>query len=76
MTSDLPRRVHEHREGILDGFTKRYGVKMLVWYEDFPDIRDAIQREKTIKGYPRRWKLNLVEGTNPNWRDLYDEIAW
>ena len=76
VTSDLPRRVHEHREGILDGFTKRYGVKMLVWYEDFPDIRDAIQREKTIKGYPRRWKLNLVEGMNPDWRDLYDEIAW
>ena len=76
VTSRLSRRVHEHREGVLDGFTKRYGVKMLVWYEDYPDIRDAIQREKTIKGYSRRWKLNLIEAVNPDWRDLYDEIAW
>jgi putative endonuclease len=76
VTSDLSGRVWEHREGVLPGFTKRYGVKTLVWYEAFGDIRDAIQREKTIKKYPRAWKLNLIEGVNPEWRDLYEDIAW
>jgi putative endonuclease len=76
VTSDLSGRVWEHREGVLPGFTKRYGVKMLVWYEAFDDIRDAIQREKTIKKYPRAWKLNLIEGMNPEWGDLYGDIAW
>ena len=76
VTSDLPGRVWEHREGVLDGFTKRYAVKMLVWYEAFDDIRDAIQREKTIKKYSRAWKINLIEAMNPQWRDLYEDIVW
>ncbi len=76
VTSDLPRRVWEHGEGVLDGFTKRYGVKTLVWYEAFDDISGAIQREKTIKKYPRAWKINLIEAMNPEWRDLYEDIAW
>ncbi len=76
VTSDLSGRVWEHREGVLPGFTKQYGVKMLVWYEAFDDIRDEIQREKTIKKYPRAWKLNLIEGMNPEWRDLYEDIVW
>ncbi len=76
VTSDLSGRVWEHREGVMEGFTKRYGVKMLVWYEAFDDIRDAIQREKTIKKYPRAWKINLIEGMNPDWRDLYENTVW
>ena len=76
VTSDLSGRVWEHREGVLPGFTKKYNVKMLVWYEAFDDISDAIQREKTIKKYPRAWKLNLIEEMNPDWRDLYEDIVW
>ncbi|PWE18757.1 GIY-YIG nuclease [Marinicauda salina] len=75
VTNDLIRRVYEHREGLGDGFTRRYGVKMLVWYETFGDVRLAIQREKTIKKYPRRWKLNLIEAMNPDWRDLWEDIV-
>lgn len=75
VTSDLVRRVWEHREGIRGGFTKRYGVKMLVWYEDFGDILLAIQREKTIKKYPREWKINLIKAMNPAWRDLWEDIS-
>jgi putative endonuclease len=76
VTSDLSDRVWEHREGVLPGFTKRYGVKTLVWHKAFDDIRDAIQREKTIKKYPRAWKINLIEAMNPDWRDLYEDIVW
>ena len=64
VTNDLIRRVHEHRESAADGFTKRYGVKVLVHFET-TDIRVAIQREKNIKKWPRRWKLRLIEETNP-----------
>ena len=76
VTSDLSGRAWEHREGVLPGFTKMYSVKMLVWYEAFDDITDAIQREKTIKKYPRAWKLNLIEALHPDWRDLYEDIVW
>jgi len=72
VTGDLPRRVGEHKSGVHKGFVKRYGVNMLVWYDAFQDVRDAIQREKTIKKWPRRWKLNLIEERNPDWRDLYE----
>jgi putative endonuclease len=75
VTSDLVRRIHEHREGAADGFTKRYGVKRLVYFETFTDIRTAIQRERNLKHWIRQWKLALVEKANPDWRDLFAEIV-
>ena len=75
VTSDLQRRAWEHREGVVGGFTAKYGVRQLVWYRDYPDIRDAIDDEKRIKRWHRKWKLALIEGMNPQWRDLYDEIG-
>jgi len=74
VTSDLPGRMYEHREGLVPGFTRRYGVKLLVWYENHRRIEDAIQREKTLKHWLRKWKLALIEKTNPRWRDLYTEM--
>ncbi|MBS7543166.1 GIY-YIG nuclease family protein [Ancylobacter oerskovii] len=74
VTSDLVRRIWEHREGLADGFTKRYGLKTLVHFERFDDIASAIQREKTMKHWPRAWKVRLIHAGNPQWRDLYDEI--
>jgi putative endonuclease len=74
VTSDLPRRAFEHREGVIDGFTKRYGLKRLVYYEDFDDIRDAIQREKNMKHWPRAWKVRLIHAMNPDWSDLYEML--
>ena len=74
VTSDLERRIHEHREGQTRGFASKYGCKQLVWYEEFFDIRDAIQREKTLKRWYRQWKIDLIEGFNPDWRDLYYEL--
>jgi putative endonuclease len=75
VTSNLARRAWEHREGVVAGFTKRYGLKRLVYYEAFDDIRDAIQREKTIKHYSRAWKVGLILETNRDWRDLYEDLA-
>ncbi len=74
VTSDLPKRAYEHREGLAPGFTRTYGCKMLVWYEAHETIPAAIQREKTIKHYVRQWKLNLIEELNPNWDDLYETL--
>jgi putative endonuclease len=74
-TNDLVRRVYEHREGFVRGFTKRYGVKMLVYYEQHDTPAAAIQREKNIKHWPREWKIDLIISINPDWRDLYDEIT-
>ena len=71
VTSNLAKRVYEHKEGLVDGFTKEYGVDQLVYFEKADDITSAIQREKTIKKYPRRWKLNLIKKLNPGWVDLY-----
>ncbi|MBW7852494.1 MAG: GIY-YIG nuclease family protein [Rhodospirillales bacterium] len=71
VTSDLPGRVWQHREGLGDGFTARHGCKMLVWYEVHDDMAAAIAREKRIKGGSRARKLALIEGLNPGWRDLY-----
>ncbi|UGY20400.1 GIY-YIG nuclease family protein [Bradyrhizobium septentrionale] len=73
--SDLVRRVFEHRSGFVDGFTKRYGLKQLVYFEQFDDIRTAIQREHTIKHWPRAWKVRTIVATNPNWDDLYVTIV-
>ncbi|WP_343717767.1 GIY-YIG nuclease family protein [Inquilinus sp.] len=75
VTSHLRRRAHEHRTGLIKGFTSRYGCKMLVWYEPHASMLDAIAREKQIKSGPRRAKLNLIEGMNPDWRDLYEDLA-
>ncbi len=75
VTSDLARRVYEHREGLFRGFTKRYGLKHLVYYESYSDIRDAIQRETTMKHWSRAWKVRLIHGFNPEWDDLYKTLA-
>jgi len=75
VTSDLPRCVYEHREGLVPGFTSRYGLIRLVYHETFDMVTDAIQREKSIKHWPRQWKINLVEAMNPGWRDLYAELV-
>ena len=74
VTGNLSRRVWEHKEGLYEGFTKRYGVKLLVWYETYDYVYDAIQREKNIKKWSRAWKLNLIESINPAWRDLYEDV--
>ncbi|PPD42477.1 MAG: endonuclease [Methylocystis sp.] len=74
VTSNLPRRIWEHREGLVDGFTKRYGCKLLVWYEHHETMPDAIAREKQIKAGSRAKKLVLIESLNPTWRDLYGDL--
>jgi putative endonuclease len=74
VTSDLPKRVWEHREGIVEGFTKRYRLKRLVYVERHADILSAIQREKNIKHWPRAWKVALIEEQNPEWNDLFDQL--
>ena len=74
VTSNLPRRAFEHREGIIKGFTAKYGCKILVWYEVQETMLAAITREKQIKGGSREKKLALIEALNPEWRDLYDSL--
>jgi putative endonuclease len=75
VTADLVRRVYEHREAFVAGFTKEYEVKRLVWYEVHTDIVAAITREKQLKKWNRAWKIELVQQRNPHWRDLFDEIV-
>ena len=75
VTSDLVKRVWEHESDTLDGFTKRYGVHRLVYYELHPDMVSAITREKQLKKWNRVWKVELIERTNPEWKDLWDEIV-
>ncbi len=70
VTSNLKRRVYEHKENIIDGFTKKYSVHNLVWYETTNSIASAITREKQLKKWKRKWKLNLIEEKNPLWKDL------
>jgi putative endonuclease len=74
VTDDLARRAWEHREGLMDGFTKRYGLKHLVYYEHHADMREARQREQNIKHYPRAWKVRLILLNNPAWDDLYERV--
>ena len=74
-TVDLAKRAWEHRNGVTPGFTKRYGCKMLVWYEVHADWEQARQRELRMKEWKRRWKVDEIEGLNPDWDDLYDRIA-
>ena len=73
VTSDLERRVYEHRHTLVEGFTKKYGVTMLVYYEQTSDVNAAIVREKRVKKWNRAWKLKLIESVNPEWKDLADE---
>jgi len=75
VTANLAERAWQHREGLLPGFTKRYGCKLLVWYERQERMDEAIGREKQIKGGSRARKLALIEAMNPNWRDLYEDLA-
>jgi putative endonuclease len=75
VTNDLVRRVYEHKSGVAEGFTKRHNVKRLVYFECFDDIEQAIHREKRLKKWTRAWKIALIEKHNPNWIDLYPEIA-
>lgn len=74
VTSNLVRRVWEHRSDVVDGFTKKYGVHRLVYYEQTESIEAAIQREKRLKKWDRAAKIRLIEGFNPEWRDLYEEL--
>jgi putative endonuclease len=75
VTNDLIRRVYEHRTDAVDGFTKRYGVHDLVYFEETESVEAAIRREKRMKKWPRQWKINQVEQANPEWRDLYPELT-
>ena len=70
MTGNLEVRVHQHKQGLVEGFTKRYGLKRLVYFEIYQYVNDAIKREKNIKAWKRQWKINLIEEDNPNWIDL------
>jgi len=74
VTNDLARRVWEHKQGLVDGFTKTHNVHQLVYFESFDDIQLAIQREKTMKHWIRQWKINAIEQENPAWRDLYEDL--
>jgi putative endonuclease len=74
-TVDLPRRAWEHREGVVDGFTKRYGLKRLVYFERHATLLGARQRERTIKHWPRAWKVRLILKNNLNWDDLYGKLV-
>ena len=76
VTNDLVRRIYEHKEGLVEGFTKKYQCKYLVYYEVFEDAYNAIAREKQIKAGSRSKKLALIEGLNPQWKDLYASIIW
>lgn len=75
VTSNLLKRVWEHKQKIADGFTKKHGISRLVWYELHETMESAISREKAIKEWKRLWKLRLIEATNPEWIDLYDQIV-
>ena len=74
VTSDLVKRIWEHKNNIVEGFTRRYGVHQLVWYEIHENMESAIEREKRLKDWKRKWKLALIEKTNPGWQDLYNTI--
>ncbi|MCQ2410793.1 MAG: GIY-YIG nuclease family protein [Elusimicrobiaceae bacterium] len=75
VTNNLIRRVYEHKQGLVEGFTKKFHIKKLVYYEQFSTIQDAISREKVLKEWNRAWKNHLIDLFNPSWRDLYEEIA-
>ena len=74
VTSNLPQRVWQHKADLVEGFTSRYGAHDLVWYESHETMASAIAREKAIKKWRRQWKVRLIKGANPSWRDLYEDI--
>jgi putative endonuclease len=74
VTSNLIKRVYEHKNNLVEGFTKKYGIHNLVYYEQTEDANSAIQREKRMKAWKRQWKIELIESMNPNWKDLYNDI--
>ena len=74
ITSDLIERIQQHKTEVFDGFTKRYSVNKLVYFQQTNDIKSAIQREKQLKKWNRAWKLRIIEEMNPEWRDLYDDF--
>ena len=74
VTSNLVKRVWEHKHHVVEGFTSKYGAHNLVWYEVHETMESAIKREKAIKNWKRAWKINVIEATNPHWRDLYDDL--
>ena len=75
ITNDLVRRIYEHKNKLLDGFTKRYSLNKLVYFEVFNNVNEAIRREKQLKNWHRQWKINLIESKNKNWKDLYYELV-
>ena len=75
VTSDIIKRVWEHKSDFVEGFTRRYSVHTLVWYEQHETMESAIAREKAIKEWNRQWKLSLIERSNPEWKDLYDDLV-
>ncbi|WP_257543131.1 GIY-YIG nuclease family protein [Sphingopyxis sp. DBS4] len=76
VTSNLLQRIHQHREGLIPGFTREYEVKLLMWFEQHATMESAIQREKRIKKWNRAWKLELIETGNPDWRDLAEDLGF
>lgn len=74
VTSNLIQRIYQHKEKLIDGFSKKYNVTKLVYFEQFDDMESAISREKKLKKWRRKWKQELIEVMNPNWRDLYPDI--
>ena len=71
----LARRIYEHKQGLIDGFTKKYNVNRLVYYETHPDLKSAVEREKQLKNWYRLWKINFIESKNKEWKDLYPEVS-
>ncbi len=76
VTSNLVARIHQHRQGLVPGFARQYGLKLLVWFEQHPTMDSAITREKRIKKWNRAWKLELIEATNSDWRDLAEDFGF
>ena len=74
MTNNLTRRIFEHKQGLVDGFTKKYNVDRLVYYEIHPNLETVIKRERQLKNWHRQWKINLIESVNKEWKDLYSDI--
>ena len=75
VTNDLARRIWEHKTKVVPGFTSKYGVMVLVYYEEYASVLEARDRERTLKHWRRAWKFKLIEDVNPTWRDLYDELV-